>query len=222
VVAFRGPAYSEHHKRQTALDLLGPMAFGENSELYQRLVLKEQKVDQLSVSFEDRKDPELFAIFARVKDLKDVDYVRDQILSTFKRCSTEPIPTAEAGRNQSRLRYGFALSLNSSEAIAGALASYVGLRRTAETIDKVTRSMTRSLPGIFATLPRVISWTRTERLSLSPRKRAERGRVTMLHRLIAVLLLFSFVFATPALTQRRRPMGQLRSRTFCCQTNRRW
>src|SRR5713226_3849454 len=35
--------------------------------------------------------------------------------------------------------------------------------------------MTRSLPGIFATLPRVISWTRTGRLSLSPRKRAERG-----------------------------------------------
>lgn len=29
----------------------------------------------------------------------------------------------------------------------------------------------------------------------------------MLHRPIAVLLLFSFVFATPALTQRRRPMG---------------
>ena len=147
VVAFRGPAYSDTTKDKPALDLLGLMAFGENSELYQRLVLKEQKDDQLSVSFEDRKDPELFAIFARVKDLKDVDYVRDQILSTFKRCSTEPIPQPKLDETRSRLRYGFALSLNSSEAIAGALASYVGLRRTAETIDKVYALYDTITPG---------------------------------------------------------------------------
>ena len=38
-VAFRGPAYSDESKNKAALDLLAPIAFGENSELYQRLVL---------------------------------------------------------------------------------------------------------------------------------------------------------------------------------------
>jgi zinc protease len=35
------------------------------------------------------------------------------------------------------MRYSFALAMNSSEAIAGALANYVGLRRTPETIEKL-------------------------------------------------------------------------------------
>ncbi len=137
VVAFRGPAYSDVSKEKPALDLLAPIAFGENSELYQRLVLKEQKVDSLEVSFDDRKDPELFAVFARVKDPKDVDYVRDQILATCKRYTTELIPQSKLDATRSRLRYSAALALDSSEAIAGMLASYIGLRRTPETIDRL-------------------------------------------------------------------------------------
>ena len=44
-VAFKGPAYSDETKDKAALDLLSPIAFGQNSELYHRLVLEEQKVD---------------------------------------------------------------------------------------------------------------------------------------------------------------------------------
>jgi zinc protease len=118
VVAFRGPAYSDVSKDKAALDLLAPLAFGENSELHQRLVLKEQKVDSLETSFSDRADPELFAVFARVKDSKDIDYVRDQILATFKRYTTEVVPQTKLAATRSRLRYSFALSMDSSEAIA--------------------------------------------------------------------------------------------------------
>src|SRR5947207_10155317 len=58
-VAFKGPAYSDEKKDKAALDLLSAMAFGSNSELYQRLVLKEQKVDELDVAFGNHPDPEL-------------------------------------------------------------------------------------------------------------------------------------------------------------------
>ncbi len=136
-VAFRGPAYSDTNKEKAALDLLAPVAFGENSELYQRLVLKEQKVDAFDVSFANRADPELFTIFARVKDAKDMDYVRDQILATFKRYTTELVPQAKLDATRSRLRYGAALSMDSSEAIASALAEFVALRRTPETLNKL-------------------------------------------------------------------------------------
>ena len=136
-VAFRAPAYSDERKDKAALDLLAPIAFGENSDLYQQLVLKEQKVDLLGPSFEDHIDPELFTVFARVKNEKDVDYVRNQILSTFKRYATQTVPQAQLDETRARLRYSFALSLDSSEAIASALAPYVALRRTPETINKV-------------------------------------------------------------------------------------
>jgi zinc protease len=137
VVAFRGPAYSDESKDKAALDLLEAVAFGENSDLYQRLVLKEQKVDSISPNFDDQIDPELFAIFARVKDQKDVDYARDQILATFKRFTTEQIPQAKLDATRSRLRYSVALQMNSSNAIANTLAPYISLRRSPETMNKL-------------------------------------------------------------------------------------
>jgi len=136
-MSFRGPAYSDYNKDKAALDLLAPLAFGENSDLYQKLVLQEQKVEELSYSFDDHVDPELFYVSAKVKDLKDIDYVRQQILDTYKRFSSEVVPQAKLDFTRSRLRYEFALLMNSSEAIASSLANYIGLRRTPLTIDKL-------------------------------------------------------------------------------------
>ena len=136
-VAFRGPAYSDVNKDKAALDLLAPIAFGDNSDLYQQLVLKEQKVESLDYSSANRTDPELFLVSAKVKEEKDVDYVRQQILDTFRRFSTTPVSQAKLDATRARLRYSFALGLDSSEAIAGAMAQYVALRRTPETVDKL-------------------------------------------------------------------------------------
>jgi zinc protease len=136
-VAFRGPAYSDVNKDKAALDLLAPIAFGENSNLYQRLVLKEQKLDSLSYIFEDRADPELFLVAAKLKDVKDTDYVRQQIQEAYLHFSRDLVPKDKLDSTRSRLRYQFALAMDSSEAIAGALASYIGLRRTPSTIDKL-------------------------------------------------------------------------------------
>jgi zinc protease len=136
VVGFRGPAYSDTNKDKAALDLLASIAFGENSDLYQRLVIKEQKVDEFEPDFANRVDPEIFSVWARVKKQEDMDYVRDQILATCKRYTTELIPQAKLDAASSRMRYSFALSMNSSDAIAASLAPYISLRRTPETIDK--------------------------------------------------------------------------------------
>ncbi|HWQ36661.1 MAG TPA: pitrilysin family protein [Blastocatellia bacterium] len=145
-IAFHGPAYSDEAKDKAALDLLAAIAFGENSDLYQRLVLKEQKVDLLEVGFDNQIDPELFTVFARVKEPKDTDYVRDQILATFKRYTTEKVPQTLLDGTRSRLRYGAALAMNSSEAIASALAPFIALRRTPETVDKLFALYDRITP----------------------------------------------------------------------------
>jgi len=145
-IAFRGPAYSDVEKDKMALDLLASVAFGQNSDLYQKLVLKEQKVNILGASFDDQMDPELFAVFARIKDPKDADYVRDQILATYKRYTTELIPQAKLDATRSRLRYGLAMTMNSSNAIASGLAPFISLRRTPETIDKLAGVMDAITP----------------------------------------------------------------------------
>lgn len=138
-VAFRGPAYSDEQKDDAALDLLAAVAFSENSPLYRRLVLEEQKVDQFGVSFDNHVDGELFALFARVKDPKDVEYVRDAILAETRRLTREPVDAAVLAATRSNLKYSFALQMNSSNAIADAVAPYVSLRRTPDTINRLYR-----------------------------------------------------------------------------------
>jgi zinc protease len=136
-VGFRGPAFSETQKDKAALDLLAQIAFGDNSELYQKLVLKEQKVDFVSPNFDDQMDPELFIIFSRIKDQKDAGYVRDQILATFEQYKKDLIAQDKLDATRSRLRYSVALSFDSSEAIASGIAPYIALRRTPDTINKL-------------------------------------------------------------------------------------
>jgi zinc protease len=137
IVAYRGPAYSDVEKDKIALDLLGTIAFGENSDIYQRLVLKEQKVDFISAGGGDQLDPELFSVYTRVKKVEDVKYVREQILANVERFKNELVPRQKLDDTRSRFRYGFAQQMDSSEAIARAIAEYVALRRTPETLNKV-------------------------------------------------------------------------------------
>jgi zinc protease len=137
VVAFHGPAYSDTKKDKAALDFLEAVAFGEDSELYQKLVLKEQKVDVLATSFDNQIDPELFAIISRVKDAKDVDYVREQILATLQKFSSETIPLQKLKDTRSRMKYGTALSWNSSGAIANYLAPFIALGGSPETVNRL-------------------------------------------------------------------------------------
>ena len=136
-VAFKGPAYSDETKEKAALDLVSEIAFGPNSELYRRLVLEQQKVDDLFVDFGNHPDPELFTAYIRVKDARDVADVRQQVLDTFARATTTTVDQAQLDATRSRMRYSFALRMNSSPAIAAALAPYILLKRTPETINKV-------------------------------------------------------------------------------------
>lgn len=137
VVAYRAPAYSDTAKDKAALDLFAAIAFGENSDIFQKLVLEEQKADFVSPDFENKVDPELFWIYSRIKRDDDLDYVKSQIIANIKRYQTELISQKQLDETRSRARYGFAMAMNSNNAIADGIAPYIALRRTPDTIEKV-------------------------------------------------------------------------------------
>jgi len=145
-VAYHAPAYDARSKDVAALDLLQQIAFGENSEIYQQLVLKEQKVDIFGAGFDHQMDPELFTIVARIKDPANVTYVRDLILKTVERHKTELVDRAKLDATRSRMRYGFAMRMNSNNAIASALAPYIALRRTPETLNELAETYQQITP----------------------------------------------------------------------------
>jgi zinc protease len=136
-VAYKGPAYSDEQKDKPALDLAASLGFSQTSDLYQRLVIKEQKVDALFVDFGDHPDPYLFTVGARIKDPKDVDYVKNEIIKTFDSFKAAPVAKEKLDAVKSNAKYSFALSMDNSQAIAENIAPYVALRRTPETLNKL-------------------------------------------------------------------------------------
>lgn len=137
VVAYRAPAFSETQKDKAALDLLQMIAFGDNSDLYKKLVLDEQKAVWIDADFGNQVDPELFAVYSQVKDVKDLQYVQDEITKTFQRYGKELVSQSKLDETRSRMRYGFAGAMNSNDAIAGTLARFISLNGSPETVDKL-------------------------------------------------------------------------------------
>jgi zinc protease len=135
-VAYRGPAWSDDTEETVALDAASRLAFGENSPLYQKLVIAEQKVDVLRAGPPEHLDPELFDIIARVKNPADLGAVEGQIVSTAQQFAAAPIDERKLQDLKEHLRYDFALQLDSSEAIAQTLAAYIALRRTPESVNR--------------------------------------------------------------------------------------
>src|SRR5205085_1095051 len=136
-VAFKGPAYTDSTKDSAALDALAYLAFSQSSDLYQKLVVQEQKADTLQGDAPGNVDASLFEITARVKKVEDLNYVRDLVLETVKGFQEKPVEAARLDAVRKRLRYQLALSMDNSETIARTLAFYVSVRRSPDTINKL-------------------------------------------------------------------------------------
>ncbi len=70
-VAYKGDAFDPANRDYVAARLLGELAFGPQSELYKKLVLREQRVEMLSCDIPINRDQPLFTITAMVKNGDD-------------------------------------------------------------------------------------------------------------------------------------------------------
>lgn len=143
-VAFHAPAMAEDATDFAALDLLLDLSFGETSDLYRRLVEREQVVDQLMVYYPPRRDPTLATVLARARSIEKAEYVRDAIIETVRAVRQAPPPHRRLDEARSHNRYAFARMLDNSESIAAALASFVHFRRSYHTLNNLFRQYDRA------------------------------------------------------------------------------
>jgi zinc protease len=146
-IAYKGPAYTDTAKDSAALDAFSTLVFGQNSELYQKLVVREQKLDSLGANAPSSVDPDLFTIRARLKHVEDLPAIREEILATVKRFQDELVPADKLEAVKKRERYGFTMRLDNSESVAQTVAEYVALRRTPDTIDKLYAQYAQLTPA---------------------------------------------------------------------------
>ncbi|MFQ5463202.1 MAG: M16 family metallopeptidase [Phycisphaerae bacterium] len=140
VVGFHGPRFDPRDKAMPSMDLIQQVYFSQTSELYQKLVIRDQLVDQLFPFFPNRKDPFLLMVGARVLNPDSAATVRDSILETFARARVEKVDRKRLQDVKSRLKYQFVSGMDNSASIGSILARYVQYDRTPETINELYRT----------------------------------------------------------------------------------
>lgn len=135
-LAFRGTDADPSQKDKAAIDMLGEVYFGQNSDIYQELVVNKQLVDALFFYSPDSKDPGLIYILARLTDPANYPAVQQAIVDAIVTARTELVDKSELDDIKSAARYGFANSLDNSEAIGNMLAAVVQYDRNPETVNQ--------------------------------------------------------------------------------------
>src|SRR5215471_5368877 len=127
--------------------MIGAIFFGQTSDLYKKLVVAEQKVDQLLVDTPSSVDSALFTVMARVKNAADAVYVRDQILSAFAQARFGQVPAARLAEAKSNTRYSFARTIDSTERVAAVVAAYTKYKRSYQTVNNFYRTLESLTPA---------------------------------------------------------------------------
>jgi zinc protease len=137
MVGYHTPAFSTKTADFPTLDVVSQLLFSEAAPLYQELVVDKQWVDFISGGAEDHRDPYLFTVAARIKSADLVTKTKDTVDAYVNRLKEEPVPGLQLERIKSHLRYGFALSLDTPDAIADRVSHYLGLTGSVDSINEL-------------------------------------------------------------------------------------
>jgi len=120
-----------------ALDVLSSILFSEKSDLYDKLVLKEQKCRSISGGATDARDPGLFSVNASLVDAKDMQYVKDEIVKALENAKNTRVNDSTLAETKSHLKYSFAMSIDNPTSIAESLSHYIWLTGDPETLNRL-------------------------------------------------------------------------------------
>jgi zinc protease len=146
-LSYHIPAADPDHPDTAPLGALAQALFGETSPLHRSLVLEEQKVVLLMAEAESKRDPGLFTVLARVRSPGDVAEVRKRIESTLAEAASSPIDAGHLAAIKDHLRYAYAGSLDSADAIALAVGQSIATTGRPDAMNELYAAYDRLRPG---------------------------------------------------------------------------
>lgn len=146
VIAHKGDQFDIDNKDIFAASLFEDLAFGETSEIYKKLVLDEQKVQFVSADFGYNRDPGLLSIYTMIKNENDIDYVKNEIVSTLDKFKTELVDEKKLNDLKKRIKYSFLMNLDSPSSLASALPTYLTYTPDLNIIDEMFAVMDTITP----------------------------------------------------------------------------
>jgi zinc protease len=143
---FKGESFKAGDKTMVAAMLLGELGFGETSPLYKRLVLDEQRVEELESDFGMNRDPGLWSAIAMVKETSDVKAVEKEMWSTIDELRQTPVSAERLDAVRSHMKYRFLSRLGTPNQVAGSLARFAALTGDVTCIDEMYATLAKVTP----------------------------------------------------------------------------
>jgi len=134
---YKGPAFSDTKIDMPAIDVLNTILFSQNSKLYKKLVVEEQKLRFLGGGAMDSRDPFLITIQASFINNEDFQYVRDEISKAIEDIKENGVDLKLLEETKSNLKYSFAMGIDNPDAIANSLSHYIYLTGDPESLNKL-------------------------------------------------------------------------------------
>ncbi len=134
---YKGPAFSDSNVELPALDVMTTILFSPTSELYKKLVIKEQKVRQLSGGSLDTRDPYLISVDASLVNKADLQYVKDEIIQAVEDFKKNGTNQELLEKTKSRIKYQYAMSIDNPSTIANSLCWYITLTGDPESLNRL-------------------------------------------------------------------------------------
>jgi zinc protease len=158
IAAWKAPAFTTERPDTVAQAVIAEAYFGTGSPLYQRLVVKERKVDQLLVQPSRNRDPWLFVVALRLTDAAHAPAVVAALEETLREASGRALDDERFAQTRARLKYSFAAGLDSAARIGLTVASFAQYERDIGTLnryyaalDRLTAAQTREVAAaLFA------------------------------------------------------------------------
>jgi zinc protease len=172
-MAYKGDAFDPNDKSVVSAYLLADLAFGENSELYKKLVIREQKVQWVAGDFGFNRDPKLYDVYTRVKDEADIAYVIDEIDRTCEEFKNKLVDDDELENIKKRMRYSYLMSLDTPNQVASRLARIIALTGGIDAVNDLYKTMSTLTPeDIRAAARRYLQKERRTVLTLKGEKQS--------------------------------------------------
>jgi len=134
---YKGPAYNDEKIDLAAIDVLNTILFSQNSDLYKKLVINEQKLRFLGGGAMDTHDPYLISIQASFIDKSDFQYVRDQITLAIENVKKNGVDQEILEETRSNLKYSYAMGIDNPDAIANSVSHYIYLTGDPESLNRL-------------------------------------------------------------------------------------
>ncbi len=138
LIGYKTPSAREKLDDVAALGVLVTLVFGEPGELYQRLVVKEQKVIELGADPDDmiHKDPSLLRVDAKLKPGTGFDEILGAVQSALDGVAQGKVDDRELADARSHLTSSLVLSMQTPGAVAERVAYLTAATGDPHTFDR--------------------------------------------------------------------------------------